>query len=73
MSFNVRAFNRFKWLDRKKVPESIAKFIQKKSPDIICFQEYDNKLSPNFDESYYVLTEDECVGHDSAKHEHDAS
>ncbi len=36
MSFNVRAFNRFKWLDRKKVPESIAKFIQKKCPDIIC-------------------------------------
>lgn len=55
MSFNVRAFNRFKWLDRKKVPESIEKFIQKKSPDIICFQEYDNKLSPNFDEYKFKI------------------
>ena len=55
MSFNVRSFNRFKWLDRKKVPESIEKFIQKKSPDIICFQEYDNKLSPNFDEYKFKI------------------
>ena len=55
MSFNVRSFNRFKWLENKKVPESIAKFIQKNSPDIICFQEFDNELSPKFGEYKFKI------------------
>ena len=55
MSFNVRAFNRFKWLDRKKYQNHIAKFIQKISPDIICFQEFDNVLSPKFGEYKFKI------------------
>lgn len=55
MSFNVRSFNRFKWLENKNVPESIAKFIQKISPDIICFQEFDNELSPKFGEYKFKI------------------
>ena len=55
MSFNVRSFNRFKWLENKNVPESIAKFIQKNSPDIICFQEFDNVLSPKFGEYKFKI------------------
>lgn len=55
MSFNVRSFNRFKWLENKNVPESIAKFIQKISPDIICFQEFDNVLSPKFGEYKFKI------------------
>ena len=29
-------------------------------------------MSPNIDESYDILAEDEGVGHDGAEHEHDA-
>ncbi len=55
MSFNVRSFNRFRWLENKKVPESIEKFIQKNSPDIICFQEFDNELTPDFDQFKFKI------------------
>ena len=55
MSFNVRSFNRYKWLENKKVPESIAKFIQKNSPDIVCFQEFDNELTPYFHEYNFKI------------------
>lgn len=55
MSFNVRSFNRFNWLKNKDVPESIAKFIKKNKPDILCFQEFDIKLSPNFDEYKFKI------------------
>lgn len=40
MSYNVRAFNRFKWIDEDSIPEKAERFIQKEAPDIICFQEF---------------------------------
>jgi len=40
MSYNVRLFNRFDWLPKKKVKEEILAFIQKERPDILCLQEY---------------------------------
>lgn len=42
MSYNVRLFNVFKWLDRDDVPENIKVFIDEKDPDILCIQEYSN-------------------------------
>ncbi|TDP00769.1 endonuclease/exonuclease/phosphatase family protein [Flavobacterium sp. 245] len=42
MSYNVRLFNVFKWLDRDDVPENIKAFIDDKDPDILCIQEYSN-------------------------------
>ena len=40
MSYNVRLFNVFKWIDRDDVPSDILSFINDKNPDILCLQEY---------------------------------
>ncbi len=42
MSYNVRLFNVFKWLDRDDIPSNIKAFIDEKDPDILCIQEYSN-------------------------------
>ncbi|OCB76480.1 endonuclease/exonuclease/phosphatase family protein [Flavobacterium crassostreae] len=51
MSYNVRLFNLFKWLDKEEVPETILDFINEKNPDILCIQEYSN--SANMDLKVY--------------------
>jgi endonuclease/exonuclease/phosphatase family metal-dependent hydrolase len=51
MSYNVRLFNVFKWLNRDDVPEIIFAFINDKNPDILCIQEYSN--SANIDLKVY--------------------
>jgi endonuclease/exonuclease/phosphatase family metal-dependent hydrolase len=40
MSYNVRLFNLFKWLDKADVPGDILEFINDKNPDILCVQEF---------------------------------
>lgn len=40
MSYNVRLFNLFKWLNDDYVPQEIVKFINEQNPDILCIQEY---------------------------------
>jgi endonuclease/exonuclease/phosphatase family metal-dependent hydrolase len=42
MSYNVRLFNVFKWIDREDVPLDIETFINEKNPDILCIQEFSN-------------------------------
>ena len=51
MSYNVRLFNVFKWLDRDDVPANILAFINDKNPDILCIQEFSN--SANIDLKVY--------------------
>jgi len=51
MSYNVRLFNVFKWLDRDDVPDVILEFINEKNPDILCIQEFSN--SANIDLKVY--------------------
>ncbi len=40
MSYNVRLFNLFKWIDKDDVADDILSFINDKNPDILCIQEY---------------------------------
>ncbi len=40
MSYNVRLFNLFKWIDVDNVPDKIQDFINSQNPDIICIQEF---------------------------------
>jgi endonuclease/exonuclease/phosphatase family metal-dependent hydrolase len=40
MSYNVRMFNFYKWIDDTEIEQKIVDFINTKDPDIICFQEY---------------------------------
>ncbi|KFC59416.1 endonuclease [Flavobacterium gilvum] len=42
MSYNVRLFNVFKWLDRDDIPDNILEFINEQNPDILCIQEFSN-------------------------------
>ena len=42
MSYNVRLFNVFKWLDRDDIPDMILEFINTENPDILCIQEFSN-------------------------------
>lgn len=40
MSYNVRLFNLFEWINDKNVGKDILAFVNEKTPDIICIQEY---------------------------------
>ena len=40
MSYNVRLFNLFRWLNDDYVPHEIRTFINDQNPDILCIQEY---------------------------------
>ncbi|ANW95616.1 hypothetical protein AXE80_04690 [Wenyingzhuangia fucanilytica] len=42
LSFNVRQFNRYHWIESPTVKQDICDLINKQQPDIICFQEYIN-------------------------------
>jgi endonuclease/exonuclease/phosphatase family metal-dependent hydrolase len=53
MSYNVRLFNLFRWLDNDHLVDDIRTFINEQNPDILCLQEYsegahiDLKVYPN--------------------------
>lgn len=55
MSYNVRSFNRFLWLDQKDVPQAISRYIETTNPDIVCFQEYAEDLAPRFKKYPYKI------------------
>lgn len=40
MSYNVRMFNHWKWINDENISKNISDFIAEKSPDILLFQEY---------------------------------
>jgi endonuclease/exonuclease/phosphatase family metal-dependent hydrolase len=40
MSYNVRLFNLFDWIDKGNVGDTIRHFINEQNPDILCVQEY---------------------------------
>lgn len=59
MSYNVRLFNVFKWLDRDDIPDVILEFINTQNPDILCIQEFSNsaKIDLKIYPYKYVLME----------------
>jgi endonuclease/exonuclease/phosphatase family metal-dependent hydrolase len=40
MSFNVRLFNLYNWFHNKETRQRIFDFLERESPDIVCFQEF---------------------------------
>jgi endonuclease/exonuclease/phosphatase family metal-dependent hydrolase len=42
MSYNVRGFNKYSWIERLNVDISILGLIKEEDPDIVCFQEFYN-------------------------------
>ncbi len=58
MSYNVRLFNLFEWIDIKNVPEKIQDFINGQNPDILCIQEFSsssNKIDLRVYKHKYIL------------------
>ncbi len=48
MSFNVRLFNSYNWIELDNVPNQIESFVLKEDPDVLCFQEFSVEESPEF-------------------------
>jgi endonuclease/exonuclease/phosphatase family metal-dependent hydrolase len=48
MSYNVRLFNLYEWIDRNDVQTQMDTFIRKQNPDILCIQEYSHKNKIDF-------------------------
>ncbi len=40
MSYNVRMFNAYKWVDDEEIPQKITNFVKEKDPDILVTQEH---------------------------------
>lgn len=52
MSFNVRLFNKQKWIKKDSIPQKINRFFYDKNPDILCLQEYKPTVQNTFMQSY---------------------
>lgn len=48
MSYNVRLFNLYDWIDVPKVEETIQQFVSVENPDIVAFQEFHPHKNINF-------------------------
>ena len=57
MSYNVRMFNLYNWIDEKDIDQKIFDFINSKDPDILCLQEFHSARKIGFKFPYkYVKT-----------------
>ncbi|MCB0376606.1 MAG: endonuclease/exonuclease/phosphatase family protein, partial [Sinomicrobium sp.] len=48
MTYNVRLFNAYRWIDDDSVAENIVALINNASPDILCIQEFHLDKAPAF-------------------------
>lgn len=48
MSYNVRLFNLYDWINNPNLNEEISGFIKEQNPDILCLQEYSNTNTVDF-------------------------
>lgn len=53
LSYNVRSFNRFDWIDSGTIPQDISTLVKKQNPDIFCAQEYYNNPDTDFSQYPY--------------------
>lgn len=52
MTYNVRIFNAYNWLESEDVPEKIIELVNKESPDVLCVQEFHHKQEDAFNRNY---------------------
>jgi len=53
LSYNVRSFNRFDWLDSESIPKDISKLVREQTVDVFCAQEYYNNPDIDFSQFQY--------------------
>jgi len=66
MSYNVRMFNIYNWIDEKNVDQKIYDFINTKEPDILCLQEFNPTVKLGFKYPYNYIktsTKNKLFGH----------
>ena len=57
LSYNVRLFNQFNWINDGQIPEKIQAEINSLDPDVVCLQEYAQELAPEFSDYPYQYFE----------------
>jgi len=55
MSYNVRMFNIYKWIDNPNLIDEMTDFIKVENPDILCLQEYHDSKKINFNYPYKYI------------------
>ncbi len=56
LTYNVRAFNRYRFLDNDDIPQEIENLVKQEKPDIICFQEVGHDMQEDYlDYPYHFL------------------
>jgi len=53
MTYNVRKFNKYKWLKIENIESKISEFINEEKPDILALQEYKNLKNFKLEYPYY--------------------
>lgn len=46
MSYNVRLFNKYRWIEKPNISDEIEELIIQENPDILCVQEYSSEMAP---------------------------
>lgn len=55
MSYNVRMFNIYNWIDEENIEQKIYDFINEKEPDILCLQEFNPTIKIGFKFPYQYI------------------
>jgi len=55
MSYNVRMFNVYNWIEEEHIDQNIYDFINTKEPDILCLQEFDPSVNIGFKYPYEYI------------------
>ena len=55
MSYNVRMFNIYNWIDEENIDQNIYDFINEKEPDILCLQEFNPTIKIGFKFPYQYI------------------
>jgi len=55
MSYNVRMFNIYNWIEEDNVDQKIYEFINEKEPDILCLQEFNPTIKIGFNFPYKYI------------------
>jgi len=55
MSYNVRMFNIYNWIDEENIDQKIYDFIIEKEPDILCLQEFNPTIKIGFNFPYQYI------------------
>ncbi len=48
MSYNVRLFNKYKWIQKDSIDKQLVDFINNEAPDVLCLQEYHDDQKSEF-------------------------